>query len=104
MAVLNIFRWNIPLGKEKEYAEWVKGVIPRVLSVPVIKELRAYHGIAGTHQVMAIFEFAKMEDWLKFWESEAVQRIWAEMRTNVTDITSELWGPSPSAPEPLHPK
>ncbi|MFZ1553189.1 MAG: hypothetical protein WAV53_17470 [Anaerolineae bacterium] len=38
-----------------------------------------------------------------WYDHDDVQRVVAELRTLATDVTLELWGPSPIVPQPIRP-
>ena len=48
-------------------------------------------------------EFATMADWAASVENEIWQDVIADLRTMATDITTEIWGPSPVVPQPIRP-
>jgi heme-degrading monooxygenase HmoA len=102
MAVLWIARWNIPLGRTKEYTKWAENVIPRLIAAPKVEEFRAYRSTITSHRVLMMLEFESLKDWAEFTESEEGKKIWTEIMSNTANLSAELWGPSPIAPEPLH--
>jgi heme-degrading monooxygenase HmoA len=104
MAVLWIARWNIPLGRMSEYNEWAANVIPRLVSAPKVKEFRAYRSTITSHRIMVMLEFESLKDWAAFTDSDEGKTIWTEIMSNTTNLSAELWGPSPFAPEPIHPE
>lgn len=44
-----------------------------------------------------------MAAWAAWQELEAVQGVLTELHTLATDVTTELWGPSPIVPQPIRP-
>lgn len=104
MAVLSVMRWTVPIGRVEAYSEWAKTAIPKVLTVPGLKELRAYRAAAASDQVLVITEFDDMRAWAEGWESEAWQELMDGMYTHAVNVSVEIWGPSPFVPEPLRPK
>jgi len=102
MAVLWIARWNIPSGRIKEYTGWAENIIPRLIAAPKVKEFRAYRSTITSHRVLMMLEFESLKDWAEFTESGEGKKIWTEIMSNTVNLSAELWGPSPIAPEPLH--
>ena len=45
----------------------------------------------------------KTEAYAAWYGHDDVQRVVAELRTLATDVTLELWGPSPIVPQPIRP-
>ena len=101
--VLWVNKWNIHPDKVEAYMEFVKGALPRVLAAPGLVEFRAYRPVTGTSQIVALYEFADMAAWATWYEHQDIQDIYGELRTLATDISTELWGPSPVVPEPIRP-
>ena len=104
MSVLLTMKWYIPNQKVKEYTEWAKGTIPKVLEAPGLVEFRAYRAGAASRHVLVIFEIESKEAFSKFWEFLQKEKLLDEVYANTVDAVSELWGPSPLVPEPLRPK
>lgn len=44
-----------------------------------------------------------MAAWAAWQDTEAVQGVVADLHTLTTDVTTELWGPSPIVPQPIRP-
>ena len=66
-------------------------------------EFRGYRPANGSFQVAITYEFADMVAWATWHETDAVQGVLTELRTLATDVTMELWGPSPVVPTPIRP-
>ena len=77
--------------------------IRRLLSAPGVTELRAFRVAAGDSQVVSFYEFPDFAAWASWYAHEEVQKVIVESRSFVTNMTIELWGPSPLAPDPLRP-
>lgn len=101
--VLSVTKWNVHPDKAEEYATWARGAIPRVLALPGLIEFRGYRPASGSHQIVTTTEFATMADWAASVENEIWQDVIADLRTMATDITTEIWGPSPVVPQPIRP-
>jgi heme-degrading monooxygenase HmoA len=97
-------KWNILPEKEEAYQGWFEGAIQRTLEVPGVVEFRAYRPTNGTCQVAATYEFRDLAAWSAFYAHEDVQKVWNELKTLTTNLTTELWGPSPDLPEPIQPE
>ncbi len=102
--VLQVTKWNILPEKMDAYKEWSKTAVAANLSPPGVVEFRAYRMAAGTHQAVVTWEFANLEDWAKWHVHPNVQKTMEELYTYATNVTNEIWGPSPLVPEPVRPK
>ncbi len=103
MVVLYVMKWDILSGKEDAYTQWAQSTIPRTLAVPGITEFRGYRPATGSSRVVVTYEFADMNAWASWYSNEELQKILDELYAFVTNISRELWGPSPIVPEPLRP-
>lgn len=101
--VLFVVKWDIHPDKADAYLEWLKSAMPRTLAVPGLVEFRGYRGISGAPQVLATYEFADLASWAAWYSHEDAQKVWMELHTLALNVTTELWGPSPAAPEPIRP-
>ncbi|GAB4405287.1 MAG: hypothetical protein OHK003_32980 [Anaerolineales bacterium] len=101
--VLFVIKWDIHPDKREAYLEWLKSSIPRTVGVPGVVEFRGYRGVSGAPQIVATYEFADLTAWANWHSHEETQKVWAELHTLGLNITAELWGPSPIAPEPIRP-
>jgi len=103
MSVLNVIRWDILPDKAESYIQWIQSAIPRILAVPGIIEFRAYRPATGSSQVVVTFEFADLATWAAWYSNEEAQKVLNELYSYATNISLELWGPSPLVPEPIRP-
>lgn len=101
--VLYCFRWNIHPDKVEAYAAWAKGAIQRTLAAGGVTEFRGYRPANGAFQVVITYEFADLTAWAAWHDAADVQAVVTELHTLATDVTSELWGPSPIVPRPIRP-
>lgn len=101
--VLYIMKWDILPGKVEDYLKWTEGAIKRTLSVPGVVEFRAYRPATGDSQVVVTYEFEDIATWADFYAHETIQNILDELRALATNVSTELWGPSPVVPEPIRP-
>jgi len=102
--VLYVVKWDILPDKLEAYKEWVEAATRRTLAVPGLVELRAYRPATGSSQAVATYEFADLAAWAAWYAHEDVQKVTAEARTFTSNLTAELWGPSPLVPEPIRPR
>lgn len=102
--VLYVLKWNIRPEKTKAYLEWAKGVIPRALAVPGLLEVRGYRPVAGDSQAVITYEFADLASWEAWYGNPDIQAALVELRAFTTDVSIDLWGPSPVIPGPIRPK
>lgn len=82
---------------------FAKKTIGAILKAPGIVEFRAYRNVLGTPQVCTTSVWKTVADWGHFAQSAEWQALEPELRSFVTNIRVELWGPSPVVPEPLRP-
>ena len=101
--VLYVVKWNLHPDKVEAYAKWTKSAIQRQMAVKGVVEFRAYRAAAGTHRMVVTYEFADMAAWAAWESHEDIQKTRNELDTLATDVTTELWGPSPVVPAPIRP-
>ena len=102
--VLNVLKYNIHPDKAEAYYDWVKQVIPRILVLKGLVELRAFRPVSGSWQVVSTTEYANTAAWVRVAAGKEWQQIMAELHDLALDITVEVWGPSPTVPKPLRPE
>ncbi len=104
MSVIYVVKWTIRPEKAEEYPSWVQNALSKVLSVPGVKEFRAYRVAAGgDNQASSTYEFENMESWASWYSNEVTQKALGELHNYASHITMELWSPSPLIPEPIRP-
>jgi quinol monooxygenase YgiN len=101
--VLYCFKWNVHPDKTEAYAAWAQSAIRRTLAAGGVTEFRGYRPASGAFQVVVTYEFADMAAWAAWHDAEEVQAVITEAHTLATDVTTELWGPSPIVPRPIRP-
>jgi quinol monooxygenase YgiN len=101
--VIWILKYDINPDKLEAFLKWVPTGAQRVCAAPGISEYRAYRSFAAPHQVMSVCEFADLESYTVWRNNSDVNKVDNEIRAFTTNITSELWGPSPLIPEPMYP-
>ncbi|MBM3132223.1 MAG: hypothetical protein FJZ95_04220 [Chloroflexi bacterium] len=88
----------------KAYDEWAKKAIVALLKSSGIVEFRANRNLMGSPQVRLVAVWGHLSDWARFAESAEWPGIFDELRAKfATNVTMQIWGPSPVAPEPLRP-
>lgn len=101
--VLYLMKWDVLPDKPEAYLEWTESAIKRTLGVPGVVEFRAYRTTIGASQVVVTYEFADLAAWAAFFNNEEAQKVLDELRTYTSNVTTELWGPSPAVPRPIRP-
>lgn len=101
--VLCVFKWNIHPDKTEAYLNFAQRAVPGTVSVPGVVEFRAYRPVTGASAVVLTYEFADLNAWSAWYDDARIQQIIEELRTVATDVTTELWGPSPVVPRPIRP-
>jgi heme-degrading monooxygenase HmoA len=100
--VLWVMKYDINPAEKESYGEWAQGVIPKVIGAGGVVEFRAYRPVTGDRRVVVTVEFADLATWQAWYDSEAMQEIFAD--TSIQQhLETELWGPSPILPEPIRP-
>ena len=103
--VLYVIKYDLLPDKLEAWQQYARTALPRLLSAPGIIELRSYRLATGSHQIATTHEFADLAAFATWYSHEDIQKILGvETRAYVTNIRSELWGPSPVVPEPLRPQ
>ena len=102
--VLYVLKWDVHPDKAESYPKWAESAIKRTVAGPGVVEFRSYRGAAGAPQVVITYEFADMAAWAAWLNNEEVKKVFSELHTIATNVTTELWGPSPIAPAPIKPK
>ena len=101
--VLWVMKWDINPNNIDSYAEWAQSAISSTIRGGGVVELRAYRQVSGDHRVVVTVEFADLAAWQAWYESEAVQGVLDSMVAVILNFETELWGPSPVAPQPIRP-
>ena len=99
--VLYVMKYDISPGMAEQYGAWVMGAIKRLMNVPGVIELQGYRPVAGTSQVASFYVFPDMEAFGKWVTDDVVREEFAKARDYLSNVTTEVWGPSPFAPEPI---
>ena len=102
--VLYVIRFDVLPDKMDKYPKWIENYYRLTLAVRGVEEMRAYRTLASSQgHVIATYEFKNMETWAKWRSHKEIIKFLDELKKFVTNMTFELWGPSPIVPEPLHP-
>jgi quinol monooxygenase YgiN len=101
--VLYVMKWDIHPEKVEAYLEWAQSAISRTVAVPGMLEFRGYRPATGTSQIVVTYEFADTTAWATWYDHQDVQTVMTELRTLTTNVSTELWGPSPVVPQPIRP-
>ncbi len=94
----------LPNIDQKAYVQLLRKAIVPILSQPGIVEIRARRNMSGSPEVLIVLVWETLADWNVF----EMKKEWAELKKEVTEayaknMTVQVWGPSPIAPEPLRP-
>jgi quinol monooxygenase YgiN len=101
--VLYEMKWNVHPDKQEAYNKWTDSAIRRTLAIPGVVEFRGYRSASGAHRIMVTYEFADLAAWAAWQSHEDMQKVRDELGTVATDVTTEVWGPSPIVPKPIRP-
>jgi hypothetical protein len=94
----------LPGFDQQAYQAWAKKAIATVLRSPGLVEFRANRNMMASPQVRTTSVFKTMADWGNFAESAEWAALKAELSDQyATNISVDIWGPSPVVPEPLRP-
>jgi heme-degrading monooxygenase HmoA len=106
MPTTIVVHWSwdyLPGMDKKAYAEFTKKAVASFMKAPGLIEFRANRNLLGSPHARATTVWRSLEDWAKFGQTKEWHEIEAELRTFVTNIHVELWGPAPLFPKPLRP-
>lgn len=101
--VLYVVKWNYRPDKAETIAKWQEDAIRRTVAVPGVIEFRAYRPVSGASRYLVTYEFADLGTWTAWYGHEETQKVLDELHTRASDVTLELWGPSPVVPKPIRP-
>ena len=93
----------LPGIDRQAYVAWSKGASATMLQAPGLVEMRVHRNLLGSPQVRLTLVWQTLADWASFAESPERQSLDSELLEFATDVGLELWGPSPTVPEPLRP-
>jgi hypothetical protein len=93
----------LPGIDQQAYLKYGKRAFATMLEAPGLVEIRVYRSLLGSPQVRLTLEWHTLADWARFAESPKRQRLDSELIKFASNIGVELWGPSPTVPEPLRP-
>ena len=103
--VLYVIKWNIsPEVTAEAYDAFTQRHIPATVGGPGVVEFRGYRPVTGPHEVVVTYEFANLEDWAAWRQSDVMRAAEAELRKLGSGVTMELWGHSEQVPEPVRPR
>ena len=103
MIEVNTFWYMLPNVKQQAYIEFSKRAIGATLQAPGLVEFRANRNMLGSPKIRTTHVWQTMSDYANFIESPAWQALEVELLTFTTNLSTEIWGPSPVVPEPLRP-
>jgi len=94
----------LPGVDQQAYIEWAKKGIRLGLKAHGIVEARSNRDLLGSPQVRATYVWKTLADWAVFAEGAEWQALTTELqRSLATNVSIEIWGPSPVAPESIRP-
>lgn len=94
----------LPGVDQQAYVEWAKKAIRLGLKAKGSIEGRSNRNVLGSPQIRATFIWETLGDWATFAESPEWQSLLSELHASLgKNITIEIWGPSPVAPESIRP-
>ena len=100
--VVYVKRFDILPDKVEAYTEWIKNFWGLTLAVRGVEEVGAYRTAASSQgKVVALFHFKDLETWAEWFSNTELKKFLDELSKYITNETSELWEPSPIAPEPV---
>ena len=96
--------WDLRPGIDHQaYAELSKRAVGAVLNAPGFVEFRAHRNIIGSPQVRASYLWHSLADWASFQEAPEWQSLAEEFHSFATNVSYQIWGPSPVITKPLRP-
>ncbi len=98
-------KYDLRPEKMEDFIAWAKDTaIPRILDIPGLVEFSSYRTITGSHQIATLYTFSDAAAVAAWVAHPDFEKLVADLRSYATNVTAELWGPSPVVPAPLHPK
>jgi quinol monooxygenase YgiN len=101
--MLYVMQWDILPDKREAYLKWTESAIPQTMAVPGVVEFRGYRTAAGDSRIVVTNEFADLPAWAAWYANEDCQKVLDELGMYTSNVTTELWGPSPVVPKPIRP-
>jgi heme-degrading monooxygenase HmoA len=102
--VLYVSRWDISADSRVAYDAWAASAVKKMLAIGGLKEFRAFRPVAGDNEVVVTYEFEDMVAFADWYSNGEVQELLGDARQFTTNMSYELWGASPVAPEPFRPE
>jgi len=93
----------LPGIDQQAYVQAAQKMIRAMLQAPGIIEFRANRNMLGSPRVRITTLWETLADWAKFDESAERHALESELLAFTTNISVQLWGPSPIVTEPLRP-
>jgi len=104
MMIEKNMTWDLLPGVDlKAYGAWSKKAAEIMTKQPGMVEFRASRNVLGSPQMRTSATWKSFEDLARFAEGDVWRSIVAELYGFATNIKMEIWGPSPTLPEPLRP-
>ena len=94
----------LPGVDQQAYAELMKKVVAALLRAPGLVEIDARRNLLGSPQVRATSVWQRLADWEAAREHEELVALEVESRRHITNMSVEIWGPSPLLTQPLRPE
>jgi heme-degrading monooxygenase HmoA len=105
MTIEVVQKYDLLPGVDQEaYAELMKKVIAALLRAPGLVEIDARRNLLGSPQVRATSVWQSLADWEATREHEELVALEVESRRHVTNMSVEIWEPSPLLTQPLRPE
>jgi hypothetical protein len=101
--VLYQIKYTIDKDKVDAYTKLAKDAITQWLSIPGLKEFRAYRE-AWTLNALVEMEFDSFTSWGKAVDDPKIRDVMTKLVMYIHDLCWTLWDKSPVVPEPLRPK
>jgi hypothetical protein len=86
------------------YIQFLKKAIVLIFHQLGILEIRAKRSLSGPPEVLIALDWETVADWNRFEVTKEWTTLIEELKKSfVLNMKSQVWGPSPIAPEPLRP-
>jgi regulator of protease activity HflC (stomatin/prohibitin superfamily)/heme-degrading monooxygenase HmoA len=99
LMVLYVMKYDLRPERTNDYINI--SALERIRAIPGLVELRAYRPVAGSHQIVVTYEFADMAAFAAYVSHDDFHKLMMEVRAFVTNVSTEVWGPSLLAPKPI---
>ena len=83
------------------YTAWSRRAIPRAIMVAGVTGLATYRAAAGGPHIINVFSFPSFAALAAWRNAPDIEALHEQSREFTYELASEIWGPSPTLPDPI---